>query len=296
LEQKKKDRLTLVIIGAVAVAIFYFFNKPYEITYSYPVWSKDGKKIYFTKEVSYEKRFYLFSMFGAPIDKRDCYVMSMNADGSWKKVLASFKGDRDEFSYMCEFRGLKITPDGKELVFEVDSYGKAAYMIRKSEIYAVGVNGKNLRKAVSSEGRIGIIDFSISPDGKKIVYTKEDNIDGVNKPRTVWLIDYDGGNDHMICGENSHAAGWTIDGKAIISKFDELSMYDPLSGNVIREVKTYGYSGTEFDASMKSLNAIEKTNISPDGKKEVWEGDKGIVVKNLKTKKERLIIKGIKRP
>lgn len=238
MEQKKKDRLTLVIIGVVAVAAIYFFNKPYEIIYSHPVWSKDGKKIYFAKEVSYEKRFYLFSMFGAPIDRRDCYVMSMNADGSWKKILTGFKGDRYEFSYMYALRDLKITPDGKKLVFNVHSYGKAAYMINKFEIYAVGINGKNLRKLVSCEGRIGIIDFFISPDGKKIAHTRE-----IDENKTVWLINHDGSNDHIICEEDSHAAGWTIDGKAIISKFDDLSVYDPLSNSIVKKSKRMDLAG-----------------------------------------------------
>lgn len=93
----------------------------------------------------------------------------------------------------------------------------------------------------------------------------------------------------------SYAAGWTIDGKAIISKFDELSAYDPLSNNIVKKVKTYGLSGEEFDASMKSINAIQKTNISPNGTKEIFYHNDFIGVRDLTGKHQKYLLRNIRR-
>ena len=307
MEQKMKRRLIIFSISIIILVVIYIINKPYGILYSYPVWSKDGNKIYFTKEVKYVK-YRLnpldeLSPSDSPspsIDRSVCYIMSMNADGSWKKVVISFKGGRQNFPYLYDFRGMKITPDGKNLVFEMNNAGGTFVNIYQFAIYVIEVNGKNLKKIVFPENGIEIIDFYISPDSKKILYSRKSKINNAERFGSVWLVNIDGSNDHMICEEDSYAEGWTAEGNIIISWHDQMKkewqlwLYNLSLQSVSKKVN---FRWGDHENTAKTLGLITmESQILPDGKKELLWKDHGLLVKDLKTNKERLIINGLKGP
>src|SRR3989338_8164993 len=93
----KRNTVIKIIIGIVAFILIRYLLYYTEVEYSYPVWSKDGIKIYYIKNVDYYRFAQGAFFFEYRIYKNKSYVMSMNSDGSWKKVLAKFIGYTRKF-------------------------------------------------------------------------------------------------------------------------------------------------------------------------------------------------------
>lgn len=286
----KRNTIIKIIIGIAAFIIIYNLLYFTEVEYLYPIWSKDGKRIYYVKNIDYYRFAQGAFFFEYRIYKNKSYVMSMNSDGSWKKVLAKFVGYTEKFPRHLSLSDLTIAPDGKILLFCLSSDE------REKGIYSIGTKGGRFKSLITYEkyNPYDIRNFFVSPDSKKIIYTSERHISstsGIDRFYSAWLVNIDGTDNHMICEEDSHAAGWTIDNKAIISKFNDLSVYDPLSSSIIKQTKTHGFSGEEFEASMKSINVIEKTYISPDSKKKIFQEEKSFGVMDMDGKNKKVLLK-----
>lgn len=288
--------ILIVIVIAVSVFIWNVFNYT-EVDYSSPVWSPDGKKIYYLKNITYNKND-LAPFFRLYVHETKSYVMSMNPDGSWKKAIVKYEGVFDKKPYLTTLYNLAITPDGRDLLF----YRANDLREGGAGIYRVNIKDKKIVKLVADDEEFHCYNFYISPDGRTIAYTrnynnKDPNIDH----RTVWLIDFDGRNDHMICNEDSYVLGWTVGGDIIIRIFDEskenwqLWEYNVSSKNFVKKVPS-GFYSSEVEVAMKSLNAIKKTNISPDGKKEIFYFKNYTGTRGINGKHQRYLLKDIKRP
>lgn len=211
----KAMKITKYLLIAVAVIIVsIIWNTVYytEVKYSSPVWSPDGKKIYFLKNVDYNKNGIadLDPFFNYYIYKTKSYVMSMNSDGSWKKVLVKYEGVFNRKPYISTLDDLSITPDGKELLF----YRSTDPREGASGIYIVNVNVKGLKRLIGEDENYVCYKPFISPDGKKITYTRSYSRQDPNISHpSAWLIDIDGKNDRMICEEKAMRQDGLLMGK-----------------------------------------------------------------------------------
>ncbi len=254
-----------------------------DVYYESPIWSKDGSRIYFIKTVEHVRPTWAFS--GWPNEytaKLECYVMSMRPDGSNKKVIAKFITKHGSLKYIHD---LVISPDGKMLFFYMLSSSKEI-----SGIYKIKVDKANLEKVVNFEFYGQLTPFFLSPDGKRIAYTKYQS-DKSDSTRSCWVVDLNGQNNHMIYGEDSYVKGWIADGKIVVSKYGGHSydIYDPLLNSVVKKVNTLGLDDKEL---AKSLNIIKKTYISSDGKKEIFGGTEELGVMDIDGKNKKILLKG----
>ena len=255
----------LVVLSLVLIPSFTeagLFAGP-DISYSFPVWSKDGSRIFYIKKVDHFKSTFLnFSSGpGEYIAKQECYIMSMRPDGSDKKVIIKFI--TEEENHLPDIYNLLILPDGKQLIFFL--LGKHEKLERC--ICKVNIDGTNLVKLLDFGEITRIPDLFVSPDGTKIAYTKErygdENKDIIGSVFSSWLMDADGQNNYMVCGEASEVKGWTTNGYLIISTYadsegdaklkygnkahttypedvmDRTLIYDPTSKKLIKNIPHY---------------------------------------------------------
>ena len=296
----KRKTVIKILIGIVAFILIKSFLYYTEVEYSYPVWSKDGKRIYCVKNINYYRFAQGGFFFEYRIYKNRSYVMSMNSDGSWKKVLAKFVGQEGSLKYV---ENLAILPDGKELIFYLLSNEH-----EESGIYKINIDVRNLVKVANFLVGGGLsTDFYLSPDGKNIAYTKcEFRRGGLSGQwYSSWLVGIGGQDNYMICGEESKVEGWTKDGKIIIDAYVDIEgnpkprfdnkgqyegdlksrylIYDPLSMKLIKEVPQ------EF----KKINIMLKkdTTISPDGKKKIFWEEKNLGVMDMDGENKKILLK-----
>lgn len=297
----------------VALVLLFIFVYRTEINYASPVWSKDGDKIYYVKKVTYSKlKLSPLELLIWDTFKTKSYIMSMRPDSSGKRVIFKFIRHIDKSPHTLSSIGnLAILPDNQHFIFIIWADEE------DSGIYKVNTNGKNLLKLINLGTLTKPTELFISPDGTKIAYTKERyrSEDWSYSLFSSWVIDIDGKNNHMVCGEESHVIGWTKDGKLVISALTDLEgnvkpeyekgerisydenvrfrilVYDFLSKRF--DVKT-SHSFDEFDEALKNLGVTKKDpSISPDGKKCIFYiGSRDIGVKEIDEKNES---KGTKR-
>lgn len=264
-----------------------------DIYYESPIWSKDGTRIYFIKNV--EHRGPSFALAGSPekVKKLESYIMSMRPDGSDKKVITKFITTKEGF--LTRIDNLIVSPDDQQLIFFSSTYLRDIKQI-ESGIYRINTNGSSLTSIINFENFIQVPSFFLSPNGKKIAYTKGKWEKG-DSVRSSWLIDLNGQNNRMIYEEDSYVKGWTVDGEVVLSKYreDSYDIYDPILNSIVKKVKTRGLIGEEFEALMKSLNIIERTYVSPDGKKEIFWERENLGVMDIDGKNKKILLKGKRR-
>ena len=110
------------------------------------------------------------------------------------------------------------SPDGKFIAYED---GSKFYPIVGATVHVMEADGSNRRQLLAgpgpdaTSGHLG--GFQWSPDGRRIVYTGQDIIDGVTVPGT-WVEDADGGNKRQLNDNVMHPVWdfyWSHDGRSL---------------------------------------------------------------------------------
>lgn len=192
---------------------------------SYPAWSRDGKKIAFTRHPYLRSALYIMNAdgsnqhaifegpdpLGGPVawspdgqrlafsadrfeDRHGFAIFSVNVDGSDQRQLT------DGFSHDVE---PSWSPDGTQIVFQ--RYGTGE---RPDQIYIMNADGSQLRKLMSS-GRIdNAPEWSF--DGEWIIFTRD--------YKQIWKVSPDGSERVKIARFNSDVLEptWSPDGTKIL--------------------------------------------------------------------------------
>ncbi|MBM3236432.1 tetratricopeptide repeat protein [Candidatus Poribacteria bacterium] len=142
-----------------------------------------------------------------------CYCPSFSPDGSQIVFSAYSIESSEEKTLSSESSALKTNTakEDESSVADSDLYNVV------SQIYVVGVNGKNLRqltnvKAINSNP-------SFSPDGKKIVFDSNRNIGKFGESNSgIYIMEADGKNQMRLTGDEyiSMEPVFTPDGKKIV--------------------------------------------------------------------------------
>ena len=220
-------------------------------------------------------------IFQSKRDGRGCdQIYSMNIDGSNVKMVSNGEG-RTTCSYFFK-GGKKIlyasTHGGKkECPVEPDrSKGYVWPVYWDYEIYTAAPDGKNIQNLTNSPGYDA--EATISPDGKKIIFTSERDgdlelysmdIDGKNIKRLTHEVGYDGG------------AFFSPDGKQIvyrgyhpIEEQDIMRYKQKLGENLIEptvfELWVMNADGTNKRQVTKLGSASFAPFFTPDGKRIIF--------------------------
>ncbi|MFH1778793.1 MAG: hypothetical protein ABH847_02010 [Candidatus Omnitrophota bacterium] len=317
----KRKTVIKIIIGIAAFILIKNFLYYTEVGYSYPIWSKDGKRIYYIKNIDYYRFAQGGFFFEYRIYKTKSYVMSMKPNCSGKRIIVKFS--RQNLP-RTSIHNLAILPNNKELTFCVWAPGvKYIGPTNENGLYRINTNGTNLIKLMSFGDITQAPKLFVSPDGTKIAYTKERYGDGFKNRDIIgsvfssWLMDSDGRNNHMICGEESEVKGWTTNGYLIISAYADLEgnakleydnkanhivypndvtyrtlIYDPATKKFAKNILDY-FSSKRTQEEIKNLGFIKyNDSISPDGKKKIfWKGE-NLGVMDIDGKNKKILLKG----
>jgi hypothetical protein len=245
----------------------------------------------------------------------------MNRYGWNKKVIAKFITRPGGWRKPAQVLVLGAIPNRNEIVFFVRAWEGG-----ETWIYKVNVDGTNLIKLIDLGKTTEIPELFVSSDGTRIAYTKErcgnslgENMDIIGSVHSSWLMDSDGKNNQMICGEESGVVGWTTNGKLVISAYadaegkarleygrdgndikypddikDRILVYDQTLNKFVENIPTHLTRKMRMEEGLKSFGiAMRDTSISPDGKMQIIYEDynKMIKVKNLADKSELILLR-----
>ena len=210
---------------------------------SYPVWSPDGKKIAFSKDIPQPGTEYF-----------DLYLM--NADGSDAKYLRSAG---------WPFSGVSWSPDGRRWAFMDDSYAYDFPMI-----YGANADGSNFHLISPFFECCAASPPTWAPDGLKIAYVRD-------YPTTlIYTVGADG-SDHRVliaagvCGSDFTLPKWSPNGNKLL--FSALNNSQPT-------LMVANSDGAECKR-LKGFNSnITSLDWSPDGQKIVLSTDDEIFSMN----------------
>ncbi|SIN73442.1 S9 family peptidase [Algoriphagus halophilus] len=111
----------------------------------------------------------------------------------------------------------EITPDGQQVLFvknymEAEKDGKFDY---KRQLILMNLNHPELTKVLNSP-TYEISNFTLSPDGKKLAFTK--SWEGKSQ---IWVLPMDGGESQVLTDEKDGASSpvWSPDGSKILFSF-----------------------------------------------------------------------------
>lgn len=185
----------------------------------YPAFHPNGKQVIFTSDRDDGKTFN--------------YYIS-NSDGSnLKKITSLTEGS---VAYWASF-----TADGKWIYFNEGN---------SSKIYRVKPDGS--KQEVTAEGR----DANISPDGKKLVFTRKGQ-----KAWGVWIMDWDGKNPLQIIPNESEIGGiapiWSPDGKRVAFS---------MQAGEIAEIFSCNADGSDLRQLTDLKQISSSPAYSPDGR------------------------------
>lgn len=337
---RKGPKRFILIVASIFLFVSYLvvafiFDLPllvgWETSYASPIWSQDGSRVYYIKNIFHWKVNFS-SMLGSAIGGGDStattkiksYIMSMKPNGVSKKVITKFISKTGaDVEHIYEVEKLWAIPNRKEeIVFFLYDHGKKQY---EGEIYKINTNGTNLVKLADLVRVIEVPKLFISPDGTKIAYSKErygdsiKNKDIIGSVFSSWLIDADGKNNHMICGEESEVIGWTTNSYLIIGAYadsagnpklrrysskaknivypddvlDRTLIYDPTSKKFVKNISNY-FSHRDTQEELKKSGFVKyDISISPDGKKQLVHNYnmKTISIKDVESKNETTLLR-----
>ncbi|MEO8072281.1 MAG: hypothetical protein ABI686_03450 [Acidobacteriota bacterium] len=220
-------------------------------------------------------------IFQSKRDGRDCdQIYTMNIDGSNVKMISNgegrttcsyfFKGGK-KVLYASTFGGDKKCPPPADL-----SKGYVWAIYPDYEIYTSTPDGKNIKKLTNSNGYDA--EATISPDGKKIIFTSERDGDlelysmdanGKNIKRLTNEPGYDGGafyspDSKMIVYRGSHPTD-----PKLIERDQEL-LKQHLIVPLIFEVWTMNADGSNKKQITKLNAASFAPFFTPDGKRIIF--------------------------
>jgi TolB protein len=220
-------------------------------------------------------------VFQSKRDGRDCdQIYTMNIDGSNQKMVSTgagrttcsyfFKGGK-KILYASTHLGAKECPPNPDF-----SKGYVWAIYPTYDIFTADANGKNVKKLTNSPGYDA--EATISPDGKKIIFTSERdgdlelysmNTNGKNVKRLTFESGYDGGaffspDSKMIVYRGSHPT----DEKLI--KRDKELLAEHLIVPTVFEVWTMNADGSNKRQVTKLNAASFAPFFTPDGKRIVF--------------------------
>lgn len=169
-------------------------------------WSKDGKRILFSRSSA---------------DKKTSDIFTVKTDGS---DLIQLTKDAKRNSHPA------YSPDGKKIAFTSTRESD------KNQIYVMNVDGTNVKR-MTTDSAIGYFNPMWSPDSKKIVYYTEKG----DQKDQIWTINADGSNQTLLTNNIGHNTfpSFSPDGKLIIfnSNRDEkqaIYMMNSLDGSNLK--------------------------------------------------------------
>ena len=141
-----------------------------------PAWSPNGKWIAFVSDRAGSRNVYRMDVNGENvkqlINKKDCRKPAWSPDSQWiaftseSSLFVMDAGGRRlrELTVSTPFSECSWSPDGKQIAFVSNAANGG------SEIFSIGVNGKNRRQLTRSDQPVIIWDPAWSPSGEWIAY------------------------------------------------------------------------------------------------------------------------------
>lgn len=208
-------------------------------SYGYPAWSPDGSKIvYSASSANSNSSLWVMNANGSHQVQitHGNGIIDLNPDWSPDGSMIAFErilGDGSSFIYRINSDGSNqkllmgasasptISPDGKYIAFDAGGVeGVPVVPEQGFGIYVMNVDGTNVKRLTDDFG--DEVAPSWSPDGKKIVFTK----DG-----TIQIMDSDGSNITST-GQAGYNARWSPDGKRI-------AFISERAGDMLQSIKLF---------------------------------------------------------
>jgi Tol biopolymer transport system component len=182
-------------------------------------------------------------------------VFTMRADGSGAKRITSGEGFAGDPSW---------TPDGTRLVFVSDEGDYPA----KQGVYSSRRDGSDLRRITTlPEGANSDTAPRVSPDGRRIVFTRYFPADTGRETSALYLVDSDGSHLRRIRATarlHPGDADWSPDGRYLVFEAD-----GPREGSR-GDIYTIRRNGTQLRNLTGNVNGRQGSSdpvFSPDGKR-----------------------------
>jgi dipeptidyl aminopeptidase/acylaminoacyl peptidase len=141
------------------------------------------------------------------VDTSHSHLFVVPADGGTPRQLTDGEWDHS---------GPEWTPDGREILFSSLREEESDWMWRESEIYAVEVEGGNIRQLTHRHGPdSGPLP---SPDGQLIAYQGQDFSHDTYVENGLFVMNTDGSDPRRIAGELGRSLGrltWAPDGSGL---------------------------------------------------------------------------------
>ena len=195
------------------------------------VWSKDGKRVFFSAEAE---------------NGKDSNIFTVKKDGSGLVQLTGNAGQNTAVS---------VSPDSKKIVFMSTRDGA------KYQIYVMKSNGSNIKR-LTNNSAITFCNPVWSADGKKIVYYSDKG----DRKDQIWIMNADGSNQNLLTNGTGHNIfpSFSPDGKRII-----FSRRDDQDADKSYVEVSYLFVMNTDGSNLEQLAEINSffARYSPDGKK-----------------------------
>lgn len=196
-----------------------------------PVWSNDGKRIFFGADTA---------------DEKESDIFSVKKDGSDLIQLTKNAGQNTAPS---------ISPDGSKIAFMSKRNGE------KYQIFVMKADGSNVKK-LTNDPTVSFCNPVWSKDGKKIVYYTDKG----DKKDQIWIMQADGSDEKLLTDNIGHNIfpSFSPDGKRIIfSRRDDKGSDKSYTNASFLLVMNADGSNLQPIGKINSFYA----RFSPDGKK-----------------------------
>jgi TolB protein len=196
----------------------------------YPFWSSDGNHIVFVSNRSGQDEFFVMDVQGNTIQQittnSGLYLQEAPAPSPDRTQIAYISQTdvgNDAFSYNDDFLLCIINEDGShqycltEASFPTWSPdGQQIAFVYDWTVYAIGVDGSNLRRIATTE--VVTENLYWSPDGRHIAM-----VSYYQNERELFIVDADGSNLYRLTHGWDGGAVWSPDGKQLIYALGRLT-------------------------------------------------------------------------